>query len=80
MRTPVIVLLGSAVCLVAVTTIVMAAQKRGRSYEECRQLAISRGWTKPSLHASARYQRREAAGLKTNPTGFMGLCMAGIQG
>lgn len=79
MRNPVFALFGSAVCLLAVTTTVVAAQKQARSYDECRQLAISRGWTRPGLNASARYQRRKAAGLMTHPTGFIGRCMAGMQ-
>jgi hypothetical protein len=68
----------SAVCLPAVTPTVVAAQKQARSYDECRQLAISRGW-KPRQNASARYLRRKAAGLETHPTGFMARCLAGIQ-
>lgn len=79
MRTPILVLLGSAVCLLAVATTVAVAQKQARSYDECRQLAISRGWAKPGLNASARYQRRKAAGLGTHPIGFIARCMAGIQ-
>jgi hypothetical protein len=79
MRNSVLVLLGSAVCLLAVATTVGAAQKQARSYDECRQLAISRGWARPGLNASARYQRRKAAGLTTHPTGFIARCMAGIQ-
>jgi hypothetical protein len=79
MRTSLFVLLGSAAGLLAVTTGVTAGQKQARSYDECRQLAISRGWARPGLNASARYMRRKAAGLVTHPTGFIGRCMAGIQ-
>jgi hypothetical protein len=78
MRILVLALLGSAVCLPAVTPTVVAAQKQARSYDECRQLAISRGW-KPRQNASARYLRRKAAGLETHPIGFMARCLAGIQ-
>ena len=78
MRNLVLALLGSAVCLMAVTTTNVTAQTHGRSYDECRQLAISRGW-KPRQNASARYLRRKAAGLKTQPEGFMARCLAGIQ-
>jgi hypothetical protein len=72
-------LLGSAVGLLAVTTTDVVAQKQTRSYDECRQLAISRGWNKPSPSAAQRYLRRKAAGLPTHPTGFIGRCLAGIQ-
>jgi hypothetical protein len=78
MRNLVLALLGSAVCLLAVTTTGVAAQKQGRSYDECRQLAISRGW-KPRQNAGARFLRRKAAALKTQPEGFMARCVAGIQ-
>jgi len=78
MRNPMLVILGSVLCLVA-STVVVTAQKQGRSYEECRQLAISRGWSPPRQHAAARYLRRKAAGLETHPEGFMARCLAGIQ-
>ena len=79
MRNILVVMLVWAICFLAAMTNVVAAQKRARSYDECRQLAISRGWAKPRINASARYQRREAAGLNTHPIGFIGRCMAGIQ-
>ena len=78
MRNPMLVILGSAACFIA-ATVVVAAQKQGRSYEECRQLAISRGDARPSIKAAARYRMRKAAGLTTHPTGFIARCMAGIQ-
>jgi hypothetical protein len=78
MQNPVLVTLGSVACLVA-TTAIVAAQKQGRSYEECRQLAISRGDARPGPNAGARYRRRKAAGLYTHPTGIIARCMAGVQ-
>jgi hypothetical protein len=78
MRNSIVVTLGSLACLVA-TTVVVAAQKSGRSYDECRQLAISRGDARPSIKAAARYRMRKAAGLTTHPTSFIARCMAGIQ-
>jgi hypothetical protein len=50
-----------------------------RTYQECRDLAVSRGLARPSLNASQRYQRLTAAGSTTHPTGFIARCMAGIQ-
>jgi hypothetical protein len=78
MQNPVFVILGVVACLVA-STVVVAAQRQGRSYEECRQLAISRGDVRTSIKAAARYQRRKAAGLTTHPTGIIARCMAGSQ-
>jgi hypothetical protein len=78
MRNPMLVILGSVACLVA-ATVVVAAQKQGRSYDECRQQAISRGDARPSIKAAARYRMRKAAGLTTHPTGFIARCMAGVQ-
>ena len=78
MRNPVLVMFGSVVCLVA-TTVVVAAQKQARSYDECRQVANSRGISRPSVNAGARYQRLKAAGQKAHPTGFIARCMAGLQ-
>jgi hypothetical protein len=78
MRNPVLITLGSVACLVA-TTVVVAAQMQGRSYDECRQLAISRGDARPSIKAASRYRMRKSAGLTTHPTGYIARCMAGIQ-
>ena len=50
-----------------------------RSYEECRELAVSRGLARPSPNAGQRYQRLTAAGSTAHPTGFIARCMAGIQ-
>jgi hypothetical protein len=52
---------------------------KGRSYDECRQLAVSRGLARPSMNSGQRYERLQAAGLKTKPQGFIARCMAGIQ-
>ena len=58
---------------------VMCAARKGRSYQGCRELAISRGLVMPSKDANSRHERRQAAGLTTHPTGFVARCMAGIQ-
>jgi hypothetical protein len=50
-----------------------------KSYEECRDLAVSRGLVRPSPNAGQRYQRLTAAGSTAHPTGFIARCMAGIQ-
>jgi hypothetical protein len=55
------------------------AEGKGRSYDECRQLAVSRGLTRPSMDSGQRYERLQAAGHKTKPQGFIARCMAGIQ-
>jgi hypothetical protein len=50
-----------------------------KSYQECRDLAVSRGIARPGADAGQRYQRLKAAGATTHPTGFIARCMAGIQ-
>ena len=50
-----------------------------KSYQECRDLAVSRGLARPSPDAGQRYQRLTAAGSTAHPTGFIARCMAGIQ-
>jgi hypothetical protein len=50
-----------------------------KSYEECRDLAVSRGLARPSPNAGQRYQRLTAASSTAHPTGFIARCMAGIQ-
>jgi hypothetical protein len=50
-----------------------------RSYQECRDLAVSRGLARPSPNAGQRYQRLTGAGSTAHPTGFIARCMAGIQ-
>jgi hypothetical protein len=56
-----------------------AGTKRERSFEECRDLAVSRGV--PIRKSGDVYQReymqRKAAGLKTTPKGLIVRCMAG---
>jgi hypothetical protein len=51
-----------------------------KSWQECHDLAISRGLTHTSPDAGQRYQRLQAAGHTAHPTGFVARCMAGIQG
>jgi hypothetical protein len=70
--------LGAAACLLVVTTGTVMAESH-RSYDECHQLAVARGLSKPSLAAGDRYNRLKAAGQKTHPQGFIARCMAGIQ-
>lgn len=75
MRT--LIALGAIIfCLPAAS---LSAEAKGRSYDECRQLAVSRGLARPSMDSGQRYERLQAAGLKTKPTGFIARCMAGIQ-
>ena len=50
-----------------------------KSYQECRDLAVSRGIARPSQDAGQRYQRLKVASHTTHPTGFIARCMAGIQ-
>jgi hypothetical protein len=68
-----------AITLCAIPAASLAAGVKGRSYDECRQLAVSRGLTRPSMNSGQRYERLQAAGLKTRPQGFIARCMAGIQ-
>jgi hypothetical protein len=49
-----------------------------RSWQECHDLAVSRGLTRTSPDAGQRYQRLKAAGHAAHPTGFIARCMAGI--
>ena len=56
-----------------------AENKGGRSFEECRDLAVSRG---VSIRATGKvfqreYMQRKAAGTKTDPKGLIARCMAG---
>jgi hypothetical protein len=56
-----------------------AGSKHERSFEECRDLAVSRG---VPIRATGKiyqreYMQRKAAGLKTTPKGFIVRCMAG---
>ena len=49
-----------------------------RTYDECQQLAISRGIPIKRTHPD-RYTMLKGMGEKTNPKGFMARCMAGLQ-
>jgi hypothetical protein len=51
----------------------------GKSWQECHDLAVSRGLTRTSPDAGQRYLRLKAAGHTAHPTGFIARCMAGIQ-
>jgi hypothetical protein len=68
-----------AIIFCALLAASLSAEAKGRSYDECRQLAVSRGLARPSMDSGQRYERLQAAGLKTKPTGFFARCMAGIQ-
>lgn len=67
------------IMLCALPAAALSAEGKGRSYDECRQLAVSRGLTRPSMDSGQRYERMRAAGRKTKPQGFIARCMAGIQ-
>jgi hypothetical protein len=54
----------------------LAASKR--TFEECQQLAISRGIPIKRAHPN-RYMMLKGFGEKTKPKGFMARCMAGVQ-
>jgi len=49
-----------------------------KSWQECHELAVSRGLVRTSPDAGQRYQRLKAAGHTAHPTGFIARCMAGI--
>jgi hypothetical protein len=48
-----------------------------KSWQECHDLAVSRG-LRPRKDAGKKYERLEAAGHTTHPTGFIARCMAGV--
>jgi hypothetical protein len=50
-----------------------------KSWQECHDLAVSRGLAHTSPDAGQRYQRLKVAGHTAHPTGFIARCMAGIQ-
>jgi hypothetical protein len=54
---------------------VTPASAKGRSFDECRQLAVERGVQNPKY--PRRYLGLEATGAKSKPQGFMAQCMAG---
>jgi hypothetical protein len=76
MRNPIVL---GAIIFCAIPAAGSSAQGTGRNYDECRQLAISRGLARPSVDSGQRYLRLQAAGHKAKPTGFIARCMAGIQ-
>jgi len=49
-----------------------------KSWQECHELAVSRGLVRTSSDAGQRYQRLKVSGHTTHPTGFIARCMAGI--
>jgi hypothetical protein len=57
----------------------VAGSKHERSFEECRDLAVSRGVPiRKTVEIYQReYMQRKAAGLNTTPKGFIVRCMAG---
>jgi hypothetical protein len=69
----------SVILLLLTSGIATQAAANGRSFDECRQLAVSRGLARPSMDSGQRYERLKAARLKTKPQGFIARCMAGIQ-
>jgi hypothetical protein len=67
------------IIICAIPAATSSAEGKGRSYDECRDLAVSRGLTRPSMDSGQRYERLQAAGHKTKPQGFIARCMVGIQ-
>jgi hypothetical protein len=55
----------------------LAVEKK--SYQECHELAVSRGLVRQSPVAGQRYERLKVTGHITHPTGFIARCMAAIQ-
>ena len=68
----------SAVSILSVSP-VAAEDKKGRSFEECRDLAVSRGVPIRTTGKvfQREYMQRKAAGMKTDPKGLIARCMAG---
>lgn len=67
--------LGVLLFFVTVATSSFAAT---RTFEECQQLAVSRGIPIKKAHPD-RYMMLKGFGEKTKPKGFMARCMAGLQ-
>ena len=68
----------SAVFILSIAPLA-AEDKKGRSFEECRDVAVSRG---VQIRATGKvfqreYVQRKAAGMKTDPKGLIARCMAG---
>jgi hypothetical protein len=74
----IIAALGLLIVVLAIPVASLAAKKEGRTYEECQQLAISRGIPIKRTHAH-RYMMLKGMGQKTEPKGFMARCVAGLQ-
>jgi hypothetical protein len=55
-----------------------ASSAANKTFEECQQIAISRGIPIKRAHPD-RYKMLKGFGEKTKPTGFMTRCMAGTQ-
>jgi hypothetical protein len=55
-----------------------AATSNNRTFEECQQIAVSRGIPIKRAHPD-RYVMLKGIGEKTDPKGFMARCMSGKQ-
>jgi hypothetical protein len=70
-----------AIATLGLLSFVLTAPAAGyaneRTYDECQQLAISRGIPIKRTHPN-RYVMLKGWGEKTNPKGFMARCMAGL--
>ena len=78
-RSCLVAVAAACIALVEVHQTLAAGGKHERSFEECRDLAVSRG---VAIRATGKiyqreYMQRKAAGLKTTPKGFIVRCMAG---
>jgi hypothetical protein len=56
----------------------VAFAAKGKTFEECQALAISRGMSAQEKMPS-RYLALKSEGHATRPQGFMARCMAGVQ-
>ena len=53
--------------------------KEGRTYKECRKLAIAEGYpVRDPEHYRGNYRALEEVELRKNPRGFIARCMAGL--
>jgi len=70
-----ILICATLVTLPPISTTGFAGDKK--SWQECHDLAVSRG-LHPRKDAGKKYEKLEAAGHTTHPTGFIARCMAGV--
>ena len=63
--------------LIAFLAVPNASFAASKTFEECQQIAISRGILIKRAHPD-RYMMLKGSGEKTKPKGFMARCMAGV--